>query len=60
MFRVLGFFFKGGPARSVRARFGANSKDDFRNFLCTKTYFQCGPVRGVAVWFQHSGKFSLV
>ena len=48
-------FFLGGPARSVRARFGANSKDDFRNFRCTSAYFQWGPVRGVAVWFQQSG-----
>ena len=39
----------------MRARFGANSKDDFFNFLCTNTYFQRGPVKEVAVWFQQSG-----
>ena len=50
-----GFFFRAAlRALCVRA-LAPTRKDDFRNFRYTSTYFQWGPVRGVAVWFQQSG-----
>ena len=52
----MGFGFRGGSARSLRARFGTNSKDDARNGLEMITLFMlrcvpsCEVIRLPEVW----------